>query len=127
VASETKFFAIVFQGNPHPRIAGLSAQLLVNWGNAHANFLHVRTAQPVQKMHLVKTREREKYDTPPAAQQRNNLLKKEKPGESRALTNVYFYQFTSRAWRSPRQPGDHFASLAIWCVRRDTFRLALFL
>src|ERR1700712_4648012 len=57
-------------------------------------------------MHLVKTREREKYDTPPAAQQRNNLLKKEKPGESRALTNVYFYQFTSRAWRSLRQPGD---------------------
>jgi hypothetical protein len=45
-------------------------------------FLHVRTALPVQKMHLVKIREREKYDTPPAAQQRNNLLKKEKPGEA---------------------------------------------
>jgi hypothetical protein len=44
--------------------------------------LQVRTAQPVQKMHLVKIREREKYDTAPAAQQRNNPLKKEKPGEA---------------------------------------------
>jgi len=35
-----------------------------------------------RKLHLVKLREREKYDTPPAAQQRNNLLKKEKPGEA---------------------------------------------
>jgi hypothetical protein len=33
-------------------------------------------------LHLVKLREREKYDTPPAAQQRNNLMKKEKPGEA---------------------------------------------
>jgi hypothetical protein len=49
---------------------------------ARANFLHARTAQPVQKMHRVKLREREKYDTPPAAQQRNNVLKKEKPGEA---------------------------------------------
>jgi len=44
--------------------------------------LQVRTAQPVQKMHLVKIRAREKYDTPPARQQRNNLLKKKKPGEA---------------------------------------------
>jgi len=33
-------------------------------------------------MHLVELREREKYDTPSAAQQRNCLLKKEKPGEA---------------------------------------------
>jgi hypothetical protein len=33
-------------------------------------------------LHLVKLRAREKYDTPLAAQQRNNLLKKEKPGEA---------------------------------------------
>jgi hypothetical protein len=45
-------------------------------------FLHVRTARPAQKMHLVKIREREKYDTLLAAQQRNYLLKKEKPGEA---------------------------------------------
>jgi hypothetical protein len=41
-----------------------------------------------------------------------------------------------RKKKSPAEPGFfdeylfqsvHFASLAIWCVRRDTFRLALFL
>jgi hypothetical protein len=47
-----------------------------------AIFLQVRTAQPVQKMPLVKLREREKYDTRAVAQQRNSLLKKEKPGEA---------------------------------------------
>jgi hypothetical protein len=44
--------------------------------------LHVRTAQPVQKVAPRKIRERVKYDTPPAAQQRNNVLKEEKPGEA---------------------------------------------
>src|SRR3954452_11848177 len=85
-----------------------------------------------RKMLLVKLREREKYDTAPAVQQRNKLSKKIKARRSRALTNVCFCQFTSRAWRTPPQRpldrfGDYFASFAIWCVRRDTFRLALFL
>jgi hypothetical protein len=57
-------------------------ETLINCDNARAIFLQVRTAQPAQKMHLVKIREQKKYDTAPAAQQRNNLLKKEKPGEA---------------------------------------------
>jgi hypothetical protein len=49
---------------------------------ARAKFLHVRTAKPVRKLHREKLREREKYDTAPAERQRNNVLKKEKPGEA---------------------------------------------
>jgi hypothetical protein len=80
VASETKFFAILFQGNPHRALLEFRGSIAAT--GARKFFLHVRTAQPVQKMHRVKIREREKYDTPPAAQQRNYLLKKEKPGEA---------------------------------------------
>jgi hypothetical protein len=75
------------------------------------NFLHVRTAQPVQKLHLVKLREREKYDTAPAAQQRNNALEKRKARRSRALTNIYFCQFISRTRQSIRQFGEGLAGL----------------
>jgi hypothetical protein len=82
VTSETKFFAIVFQGNPCRALAGLGAR---------ADQLRQRRVQffcmcaqhgRCRKLHLGKLWEREKYDTPPAAQQRNNLLKKEKPGEA---------------------------------------------
>ncbi|WP_157676469.1 hypothetical protein [Afipia sp. GAS231] len=71
-----------FRVTPASALLGCRPRALINCGNGTRFFLHVRTAQPVQKMHLVKIREREKYDTPPAAQQRNNLLKKEKPGEA---------------------------------------------
>jgi hypothetical protein len=79
VTSETKFFAILFQGNSHRALLEFRGSIAAT---GRAIFLHVRTARPVQKMHRVKIREREKYDTPPAAQQRNYLLKKEKPGEA---------------------------------------------
>lgn len=45
---------------------------------------------------------------------RPDAAEKEKPGEAGLLTNIYFLSV-------------HFASLAIACVRRETFRLALFL
>ena len=48
------------------------------------------------------------------ARARSGMTEKQKPGEAGLLTNVYVLSV-------------HFASLAIACVRRDTFRLALFL
>jgi len=58
--------------------------------NGSRDFLHLRTARPVQKMHRVKIREREKYDSASAALQWNILFgkekkrlgKKKKPGEA---------------------------------------------
>ncbi len=73
---------LFFRVTPAAHFGLAGSERLSMEATARANFLHVLTARPVQKMHLVKIREREKYDTPPVAQQWNNLLKKEKPGEA---------------------------------------------
>jgi len=114
------FSRLFFRVTPRAALSqaeGADAVWLISETRAHPRMCAQQ--RQCNKLHLVKIRHEEIWHAAKCSAMKLLDAEKEKARRSRAFDECLFL--------SAHFLSAHLASLAIWCVRRDTFRLALFL